>query len=283
MVLRLCVLCLSIILFFNSPAIAAGLFGKKEISFEQAKEKLQPHKAIYDINLVATRSGSPIINISGKMFYEWRQSCAGWIADHRFNLFYEYADGPAMRITSDFSTFETLTGKDFSFSAQRKRDDTLYQEFRGTAIIDNNKNIAKFTIPEDLKLELSEETNFPMTHTIKMIKHMMNKDKFFNAIVFDGSDDEGAVEINAFIGKEAKIDDALLKDKAIDKNLLKARAQNIRMAVFPIDSELSTSDYEMSIVFHENGVISDMLVDYDDFSITQKLVALEKIEPVSCQ
>ncbi len=283
MILRFCVLCLCAILFFHESAFAAGLFGKKETSFEQAKAQLQPHKAIYDINLVATRSGSPIINISGKMFYEWRASCAGWIANHRFNLFYEYADGPAMAITSDFSTFESTDGKEFSFSAQRKRNDELYQEFRGTATVEGDKGKAEFTIPEDFTIDLYEDSNFPMAHTIKMIKHMMNNDKFFNAVVFDGSDDEGAVEINAFIGKEANVDSALLKDDAIEKDLLKPRAQNIRMAVFPLESDLSTSDYEMSIVFHENGVISDMLVDYDDFSITQKLIALEKIEPASCK
>jgi hypothetical protein len=55
------------------------------------------------------------------------------------------------------------------------------------------------------------------------------------------------------------------------------------MAVFPLEGEdTATSDYEMTLVFHENSVISDMLVDYDDFSVAQKLVALEKIEPVSC-
>jgi hypothetical protein len=38
----------------------------------------------------------------------------------------------------------------------------------------------------------------------------------------------------------------------------------------------------MSLVFHENGLISDMLIEYDDFSVTQKLVALEKVDAASC-
>jgi hypothetical protein len=29
---------------------------------------------------------------------------------------------------------------------------------------------------------------------------------------------------------------------------------------------------------HENGVISDMLIEYDDFSVTQKLIALEPVK-----
>ena len=116
---------------------------KEEISIE---DHLTPHKALYDINLVATRSGSQIINISGKMFYEWKPTCEAWITDHRFSLSYEYADSPGMKVTSDFSTFETFDGEDFNFSARRKRDNTLYQELRGKATIADKGGKASFTL-----------------------------------------------------------------------------------------------------------------------------------------
>ena len=179
---------------------AAGFFGKKKISFEDAADKIEPHKAFYDITLVATRSGSPIINISGKMFYEWQPSCEGWITDHRFNLVYEYADGPGMTVTSDFSTFESFDGKEFSFSARRKRNDELYQEFRGDVDLDKKGGQAIYSIPEGVVFDIGPEMNFPMRHTIKLIQSALKKEKFFNAAVFDGSDDEGPVEINAFLG-----------------------------------------------------------------------------------
>jgi len=265
-----------------NPSDAAGLFSKKEVSFAEAKNKLQPHKAFYDIDLVATRSGSPIINISGKMFYEWKETCDGWLTDHRFNLFYEYSDGPGMTITSDFSTYESFDGKEFTFSARRKRNDELYQEFRGNSDLGKMGGKADYTIPKDIEFDLGEKTNFPMHHTVKLIQNITNNNKFFNAIVFDGSDDEGPVEINAFIGDTKEAPKKLTENKAIEQSLIKVPARKIRMAVFPQNSENEISDYEMDAVFHENGVISDMLVDYDDFSVTQKLVALEKIEPTSC-
>lgn len=154
-------------------ADAAGLFGKNKISYEEARDKLQPHKALYDIDLVATRSGSPIINISGKMMYEWKPACDGWITDHKFNLFYEYADSPAMKITSDFSTYESYDGEEFTFSARRKRNDEIYQEFRGNANFDdgllNKSGLADFSIPDDVTFDLESGTYFPMTYTVKMI------------------------------------------------------------------------------------------------------------------
>jgi len=279
---RLLILCFLFSLFAVSPSNAAGLFSKNKISFEDAKQKLQPHKAFYDIDLVATRSGSPIINITGKMYYEWKATCDGWLTDHRFNLVYEYSDGPGMTITSDFSTYESFDGEEFTFTARRKRNDELYQEFRGTSDLGKKGGVANFTIPEDVEFDLTAQTNFPMRHTVNLIQNVANKNKFFNAVVFDGSDDEGPVEINAFIGASQKAPKNLFENDAIVAELIKIPARKIRMAVFPQNSENATSDYEMEAVFHENGIISDMLVDYDDFSVTQKLVALEEIESMSC-
>jgi len=263
-------------------SVQAGLFGNKTLTFDEAREKLEPHKAIYNISLVATRSGSSVVNISGKMFYEWRPSCDGWITDHRFNLFYEYADGPGMQVKSDFSTFEAYDGESFNFTAQRKRNDTTYEQYLGQATMGDDR-MAIYTMPEDLQHELSKGTNFPMRHTVKLIQKAFNNDKFFSAPVFDGSDEEGPVEINAFIGDKATADKVLLSSKAISGDLLKTTAWNVRMAVFPENDDGATSDYEMSIVFHENGVISDMLVDYDDFSVKQELVALEKLDHNKCE
>ena len=51
----------------------------------------------------------------------------------------------------------------------------------------------------------------------------------------------------------------------------------MRLAFFPLNNEEAISDYEMTLVFHKNSVISDMVIDYDDFSVSQKLIALEPV------
>lgn len=247
------------------------------------KDALVPHKALYDISLVATRSGSQIVNISGQMFYEWKPTCDAWITDHRFSLFYEYADSPGNRITSDFSTHETYDGQLFDYSARRKRDGNLYEELRGQADLTKKIREASFSMPEGLAFEMPEGTLFPMTHTLEMIKMAQRGDTFYQATVFDGSDQEGPVEINTFIGKEINAMSRVKPNEAIDMSLINTKAWQARMAVFPVENPEAPSDYEMNMVFHENGVISDMLIEYDDFSVTQKLVALEKANPLDAK
>jgi hypothetical protein len=54
------------------------------------------------------------------------------------------------------------------------------------------------------------------------------------------------------------------------------------MAFFPLANDSESSDYEMDVVLHDNGVISAMTVDYGEFSVSQKLVALEKVDAPVC-
>ena len=243
---------------------------------------LVPHKAVYDIDLVATHGGSQIINIKGTMSYEWKSTSEAWVTDHAFELFYEYADSPGMRINSDFSTYESFDGTDFNFTSRRSRDGEVYQEIRGSAHNPGKGapgGKASYTLPEGISYDLLSGTLFPMGHTVALIDRARSGEKFYLAQVFDGSDEEGPIEINTFIGAKAKPPAAA---KGVDAALLKGDAWKMRMAVFPGDSQEEESDYEMALVFHDNGIISDMLIEYDDFSVSQKLVSLEKLPLAAC-
>ncbi len=241
-----------------------------------------PHKALYEIKLSAKKSSAKVSNISGKMLYEWQPSCDAWISNHRFDMLYEYAEVPSMRITSNFSTYESFDGKELNFTSQRKRGDQVFQEIRGSIEQDENgnPNLAVYTIPEDLTFTLPEGTLFPIAHTIDVLEKLKSGAKFHNAVMFDGSDEDGPININTFIGKPITYTAPEEHAQYIDKSLINGKSWSLRLAFFPLVDPETTSDYEMSVIFHENGVISDMLVEYGDFSVTQKLIAIEKLGSV---
>lgn len=243
-----------------------------------AHEAATAHRAIYDIDMVASRSGAEVIDIHGKMYYEWGPSCDAWVTNHRFNLVYEYADSPGMRISSDFSTYELKDESGFYFSSRRSRDGKIYQTLRGHADVTN----ADYTAPDDLHFDLPHGAVFPTAHTLRMIEETQRDTKFFTATVFDGSDEEGPIEINTFIGEVVNPLKYIKPSPLLDMSLLNTPAHKVRMAVFPLSSEEEHSDYEMSLIFHDNGIISDMTIDYDDFSVRQSLVALEKADLDRC-
>ena len=243
-------------------------------------QDMAAHRALYEINMVATHAGSSVQNISGKMFYETRPGCEAWTNKHRFSLFYEYGDSPGLHIETDFSTFEHFDGTSFNFTSRRKRDGELYQELRGVverATVDE-ESAAQFSLPEDLHFTLKPKTYFPMQHTAETIVRAQEGEKFFSAQVFDGSDEEGPVEINTIILGADDPRHSIKMNNAIDATLIDTDAWQVRMAVFPLLNQEPQADYEMTMILHDNGVISDMLINYDDFSITQKLVAIEELE-----
>ena len=238
----------------------------------------EPHKALYEIKLAGTRSGSQILNISGQMFYEWQPVCDAWITNHRFNILYEYADSAPMRITSNFSTYEPFDGSNLNFTSQRKRDGDVFEEIRGSASASEGEmGQAIYTMPSELEFTLPEGTLFPIAHTMGVAQKIRAEKKFYNATIFDGSDEDGPVEVNSFIGKQVSPEQLLEENEALDKDLLSSPARNVRLAFFPLQNDESASDYEMTLVFHENSLVSDMIIEYDDFSVSQKLIAVEPV------
>ena len=241
---------------------------------------LMPHKALYDVRLATKKSGSNISNISGTMFYEWQPSCDAWVSTHRFDMTYEYPEVPAVRITSDFSTHESFDGATFNFTMQRKRGGVLYEEIRGSAQAEDKgyPDEAVYSIPRDVSFNLPEGTLFPMAHTLSVLDKIKQGQKFYNATIFDGSDEEGPVDVNSFIGKAQTYTPSEEYAQYIDKGLVAAQGWNMHLAFFPLNNFQETADYEMSLTVHENGVITDMEVTYKDFSVTQTLRALEPLK-----
>lgn len=263
---------ISILLLSSFPARAV------EIHDKATALGFVPHKALYDIKLSAVRSGSQILNISGQMFYEWHPSCDAWITNHRFNIQYEYADSAPMRINSTFSTYEPYDGASLNFTSQRQRDGEIFEELRGGANIQqDHAGQAVFTMPEGLEFALPPGTLFPVAHSMALAEKIRAGQKFYTATIFDGSDEDGPVSVTAFIGKPAALREDQTDNPAIDQTMLSSPAHNIRLAFFPLQNDQETSDYEMNLTFHDNSLISDMVIEYDDFTVSQTLVAVEPV------
>lgn len=235
------------------------------------------HKALYKIKMVKRKAGTLVSDVTGQMLYEWQPYCDAWISNTRFNMTYDYMETPPLHLTSDFTFHETFDGKGLTFSTQRKKDGNLFEEFRGSAKNENGTIKAVYSIPKGLEHDLPSGTLFPVSHTLEVLKKAKAGEHIFNAMIFDGSDDQGAVQLNTFIGKEADITPYLKDSPEFDKSLVNTKAWNLRLAYFPENNEENIPEYEMNVVFHENGVISHMLIEYHDFSVEQTLVAIEPL------
>jgi hypothetical protein len=240
-----------------------------------------PHKALYDVSLSSVKSSGQLLDIKGRMFFEWKKDCDAWVTDHRSTLVYDYADGTSASIKSRFASHETLDGQNLNFSARRESNGNVTDEFRGYANLKDSK--AQFSVPKNLEFKLPPETLFPMAHTNKILSHIKTKDRFFNATLFDGSDDTGPQFVNTFIGKVVSSTKDVRMTPSIDKELLKVPAHHVRMAFFPVKDDGRGAEYEMDMTVLDNGVVSGVQITYDTFTLTQKLAALQPVDAVSCR
>lgn len=248
-----------------------------------------PHKALYRLKLTALHAGSPITEIGGEMYFKWEDVCDAWSTDHRFKIEYYYTDRPSVTVTNHFVAWEDKAGDRMHFLSEGYTDGVLDQKNRGEAIRqEDGSGIADYREPVGMSHRLPKGFYFPADHTIETIRQAMAGNSFFHAVMFDGTDDEGPSEINAFIDQTQtplRVKELYDDKSGIDQSLLTGQYWDTRLAFFPLEATPESSvmpDYEMRVRLHENGVVSDIVVEYDKFSVRQELVALSELPETGC-
>ena len=245
------------------------------------------HKALYEFKLVSAEPGAGINGIKGKMYFEQDAGCDAWTTEHRLTTEYQYSDTPPVTDASRYVAFETKDGQQFSFNGDQQENGEVTAQLRGSVekAVDGTAK-AIYSRPEDTKYDLPAGYFLPTAHTIEVIRHARAGDHFFSAVMFDGTDADGPVEIGTFIGKKITPDELKTisnNSNKIDPALLVPEAWHVRMAIFPLkDTDESAPAYEMEMILHDNGVISHALIDYKTFIMEQNMTALEKLPVKKC-
>lgn len=252
-----------------------------------------PHKALYEMRMVAVSSGAGLSDIRGNMVYEQDDTCDAWTTDHKFTIEYAYPERPSMVNTTHYVSWEAKDQSQFQFNSERSENGTPVEQLRGSVTRGTDTSAtAEFVRPQDLYFELPKGYVLPSFHTSEIIRTAREGKKTYHAILFDGTDKEGPVEVNAIVTRKLTTADVMklvlppdtTKDvKKMDKALLSSDAWLVRMAVFPAqDDENMSPTYEMDLVLHDNGVVSHVLVDYKSFKVEQTLTAIEPIAHKAC-
>ncbi|MBV6632310.1 MAG: cell envelope integrity EipB family protein [Alphaproteobacteria bacterium] len=263
---------------FGASAIAAPVSNQ---AGEGIADLFQPHKAIYQLKMTAVRNLQRISSVSGEMFFEWGDACEAWTTTQKFQLDYAYVEGAGQKFVSDYSSWEAKDGETFSFTSKNLSNGRVNKVYRGSAERANSgRGEADFSRPEEKQIAIPRGFLFPSEHTFKLLEAAKDGRKIFGATMFDGSDDQGPVLVNAVIGKRV---DAL--DEAEEDNpALREPGWSVRMAFFDTqgdNSDSTSANYEMTVTLLENGIVRDLAIDYDDFSLAGELVTIDTLEPCS--
>jgi hypothetical protein len=244
--------------------------------------EIQPHRAIYALDLASARASSQVTDVDGRMMFSWEDGCDGWTIEQRYLMTFLYAQGPEVEQQITYTSFESKDGTRFDFTFRSARNGEVLEEFRGSAELDapGGTGTATYRLPEDSTQDLPADTWFPTAHTLELIRAAEAGRPFFAAHLFDGSGEAGLAFVNAFIAGTA--DPVTGADEAIDAALLDGTAYDVQMTFFTLPGDQSVPDYEMAVVLHANGIVDDMMIDYGDFALSAELEDLEALDVATC-
>ena len=249
----------------------------------QGLSNLVPHRAVYNLELKDSAEKSGITSMNGRMVYEFTGSeCEGYKVNFRFVTQSDVA-GEKRVSDQQSTTFEdTRTGR-FEFESKSYTDERLDKEVQGHAENLKTKLSVELLAPSEKQVEL-QPGRFPTEHMLELIKRARSGEHFFEARVFDGSDNgDKTVYTSTVVG--SPVSELPGDPDAGSVGKLKGeKTWPVTIAYFNDDEKTDgLPTYRMSFKLYDNGVSRDLTMDYGDFALSGRLVKLDFLPETVCQ
>jgi hypothetical protein len=248
-----------------------------------------PHRAVYEIELSNSTAGSGVADMSGRMVYELNGStCDGYTQNMRFVTRMTNQDGAETINDLRSSSWEEAGGKRLRFSSSQYQNDKIAEASQGDAMRDAGKPSVSVDLvkPGKKRLRLPEDVYFPMQHAEAVLAAARRGTKIFPANLYDGSENGGKVyATTSIIGK--KFAQGPVKEFANFKDAARLSGVDswpMSISYFELGKNKQDSPpaYEISYRYFENGVTSDLKIDYGDFAIKGTLKDLTFLDVGKC-
>lgn len=248
---------------------------------------LASHRAIYDLTVSKMNGNSGYSNIEGKLAYELTGStCEGWAVNYRIANRYVEAEKGSRILDTQLTTWESGDGLEMNLSQKQFVDNSLDSEERlvvkrPKAGVEANGTM---TLPKELEFKVLPEALFPSTHQahiLEVAKQGLNRDV---SLVFDGSDGEKMYKAITFIGKKRSPGSFVLdQSNPQTKSVRNLPSWPMTVSYYPADDDqAATPVYQASFNVYENGVSTDLLMDYGNYVLKGTLTKLDLLKSAPC-
>ena len=263
-----------------------GLVGAQAVP---AAVDFQPHRAVYDITFDHATPGSGVADMTGRMVYELTGGhCGGYSQNMRFVTRMTNQEGVAQVNDLRTTSFEDIAEHSLRFSSSQYENQKLSEASQGMAGPGKGATFTevKLTKPAKKTVKLPSDIYFPIQHSLALMEAARAGRNVFLANLYDGSDKgEKFYETNAVIGARSESGSAHVPAKVPNgADLAKLASWPIAIGYFepgPAQTDAIPS-YELSFRFFENGVSTNLYIDYGDFAIRGDLKELSFLEESKC-
>jgi EipB-like len=270
--------------FMTGALLFSAFFGS---TIQAQAVTLASHRAIYDLEVARLDSGSGYSNVEGRLAYEVTGSaCEGWAVNYRIANRYVLPEKPAQILDTQLTTWESGDGLEMNLSQKQFVDSSLDSEERikvkrPKAGVEGHGEMTK---PKDEEFTVAPEALFPSTHQTKLLNAALKGETRDVSMVFDGSDGSKSYKAISFIGKKREPGTfAVDKENAVTEPLRLIASWPMTVSYYPADGNADTPSYQSSFNMYENGVSTDLVLDYGTYALKGKLSKLDMLKTDTCK
>ena len=263
--------------------ILFGLFCLAGTGPAAAGAAFASHLAVYDIHLKHADPASGIADVTGRLVVELKGSdCEGWSVGFRMVSRFLDTEGADPRVIDLQSTsWESDDGREMRYSQREFLNNALNAETKLTAN-HTDKGVALALQSADRQAELPADVVFPMTHQRRIIEAAKRGEKIDRSVIYDGAEEDKYYTAVTFIGPELKDVAVLQKDAAV---LSALRSWRVSISYFDTVADTEGEEvpaHQISMRLFENGVSSDLMMDYGDMQLEGRLAEFQLHKSPSC-
>jgi envelope integrity protein B len=249
-----------------------------------------PHRAVYELSMGDSSAGSGVTGVTGRMVYELKGSpCDGYTQNMRFVTVMTNQEGTDTLSDLRNSSWEEADAKKLTFSSTQYQNDELADSSQGDAARSKGATPVvgvDLVKPAKKRVSLPTDIYFPMQHASTLVQAAKSGVKMLTANLYDGSEQgEKYYLTNTVIGKKYDTGSKAFSAsfKGADQ-LASVESWPMTISYFEAgkDKQDQTPAYELSFRYFENGVTSDLKIDYGEFSIKGELKELTFLDPGKC-
>lgn len=250
-------------------------------------EIIVPHRAVYDIKLKQASERSGIKKMNGRMVFEVRgNECDGISLKHRFLTKVATARDEFLS-DQQTSTFESSDGNEFTFVTKSFLNEQLERTVKGTATRTEGGVYVTLNSPARQEFEFPK-ARFLTSYLVKMIELAKAGEHFLRDDIYDGSDGgDETIATSSVISNLKSVEDSKDEFGAVIENQLSGlKAWSVSMSYFDKNTGATAEHvpvFESSFLLFENGVSSDLVMRYPDYTLSGKLSDLEIFDSSPCK
>jgi hypothetical protein len=272
----------TLLCFAAVPLLAAAPAAAAQ-SAPPLRDVIVPHRAVYEIGLARTDSGSGVSSARGRMVFEITGSaCDGYRMRQRMVVNIGDEEGNLGKLDFRISTFESGDGDLYSFDSLTTLNADTVEEVAGEARRGTTGVEVTLKQPAEKTVRLDAGTLFPSQHLQAILEAARADRTLVSAEIYEGAGSgEDSDAATAAIGEA---------ETGGPPPPLGRAARHWPVSVGYFDGlgkegeELGeeTPAYQMQFTLYENGVTNDLVMDYGDYALSGSLEEIEALAAPDC-